>query len=133
MRSLLRHRRPGGARSAPTTSCCSRSCPTRKPLKVSMEVPVHDPLRNHSPLPMTTLSSPPVSRWRRLLAVLLSITPGCGHVLWGRWRRGLVWLGALLLAQASLPLTGFAGLLLGLGVFLGAAVDVARLPPPEAG
>ncbi|EPX60708.1 Signal peptidase I [Cystobacter fuscus DSM 2262] len=82
---------------------------------------------------MTTISSPPVSRWRRLLAVLLSITPGCGHVLWGRWRRGLVWLGALLLAQASLPLTGFAGLLLGLGVILGAAVDVARLPPPEAG
>jgi len=82
---------------------------------------------------MTTISSPPVSRWRRLLAVLLSVTPGCGHVLLGRWRRGLVWLGALLLVQASLPLTGFAGLLLVFGVILGAAVDVARLPPPEAG
>ncbi|MFY0581375.1 hypothetical protein ACN28S_50395 [Cystobacter fuscus] len=63
--------------------------------------------------------------------MLLSITPGCGHVLWGRWRWGLAWLGAMLLAQASLPLTGFAGLLLTLGVLLGAAVDVARLPPPE--
>ena len=31
LRSSPRRRRPAGARSAPTTSCCARSCPTRKP------------------------------------------------------------------------------------------------------
>src|SRR6218665_908186 len=77
--------------------------------------------------------SSPVSRWRRVLAVLLSITPGCGHVLLGRWRRGLVWLGAMLLAQASIAFLGFAGLVLTLGGLLGAAVDVGRLPPRDAG
>ena len=78
-------------------------------------------------------TSPPVSLWRRSLAVLFSLTPGCGHVLLGRWRRGAVWLGALLLLQASLPLTGFPGLLLLLGTILGAVVEVRRLPPREGG
>ncbi|WP_152622276.1 signal peptidase I [Archangium violaceum] len=78
-------------------------------------------------------SSPRVSRWRRLWAVVLSISPGSGHLLLGRWWRGTVWMGALLLSQAALPFTGFPGFVLMLGCFVGAAVDVARLPPREQG
>ncbi len=44
-----------------------------------------------------------------------------------------MWLGALLVLQATLPMLGFVGLVLVLGVFLGAMVDVARLSPPETG
>ena len=80
-----------------------------------------------------TTSTPPVSRWRRLLAVLLSVTPGCGHVLLGRWRRGLVWLGAMLALQAALPLLGFAALVLMVSSVFGAMVDVVRLPPRPEG
>lgn len=81
------------------------------------------------------MSTPPprVSRWRRLLAVMLSITPGAGHGLLGRWKRGAAWLGACLLLQALIPVLGLPGFVLVLGVFVGAAVDVARLPPREQG
>jgi signal peptidase I len=68
-----------------------------------------------------------------MLAVLFSLTPGSGHVLLGRWKRGAAWLGAMLLLQASLPLTGLPGIVLMLGTILGAAVEVARLPPRESG
>ncbi|MFY0563120.1 signal peptidase I [Archangium lansingense] len=77
--------------------------------------------------------APKVSRWRRFLAVVLSISPGSGHVLLGRWWRGGAWMGAVLLMQASLPLTGFPGFVLMLGMFVGSAVDAARLPPREEG
>lgn len=88
--------------------------------------------RNTAPDSMTP-SAPPVSRWRRLLAVLLSFSPGCGHVLLGRWRRGLVWLGAILAMQAALPLLGFAGLVLTVLSIFGVMVDVVRLPPRPEG
>ncbi|HEX5753180.1 MAG TPA: signal peptidase I [Archangium sp.] len=78
-------------------------------------------------------AAPRVSRWRRLWAVVLSISPGAGHVLLGRWWRGAVWLGVLLGMQALLPLLGFPGFVLMLGVFVGAAVDAARLPPRARG
>jgi signal peptidase I len=77
--------------------------------------------------------TPRVSRWRRLLGVLFSLTPGSGHVLLGRWKRGSAWLAAMLLLQASLPFTGFVGLLLIIGMVVGAAVDVARVQPREGG
>ena len=76
---------------------------------------------------------PRLSRLRRVLAVVLSICPGAGHAVLGEWKRGVAWLGALLLMQASIPLLGLPGFVLTLGVFVGAAVDVARLPPRAEG
>src|SRR5262249_10449841 len=83
----------------------------------------------------STLSTPlpRVSRWRRVLAVVLTISRGWGRVLLGRWKRGAGWLGACLLLQASIPLLGLPGFVLMLGTIVGGGVDVARLPPRAGG
>ena len=72
----------------------------------------------------------------RVLAVLLSLClPGTGHALIGAFRRGLVWaIGLPLLRLAvlfAMPMSMVgvaAAFLIGVGVYVGGAVDVARRP-----
>lgn len=76
-----------------------------------------------------------ISKTRRAWAVLLSLIPGAGagHVLLGRWKRGLAWLGALWVLGATLALTGVVGAVLALLVTVAGVVDAARIRPPERG
>jgi signal peptidase I len=72
----------------------------------------------------------------RVFAVLLSLcAPGVGHVLIGAFRRGLAWaiglplLGLVVLFAVPMSLVAFAAALVILvGAYVGAAVDVARRP-----
>jgi len=74
-----------------------------------------------------------VSRKRRVLAVLLSFIPGpgAGHLLLGRWKRGLLWLALLCAVQATMLVTWMVGPVLTLLITPAAAVDAARTHPAE--
>ena len=61
----------------------------------------------------------------RGLAVGVSVLMvGAGHVLLGRWRRGLVWLSGLFALLVTIPWTKGIGLLLVLSLYLLTQVDV---------
>jgi signal peptidase I len=93
------------------------------------------PAPARKPLPATTdpdalLTRPSVIRL--VLAVLVSLgTPGAGHVLIGRWRRGLIWFAAqLMTAMAWVYLPGALTLpilVAFLGLRLAPCVDVLVL------
>lgn len=65
----------------------------------------------------------------RIVAFGVSLLgPGGGHVLVGRWRRGLVWTAAWLACVIAARWTPLA-LAAGLVIVLGAAVDAAVVAP----
>lgn len=72
---------------------------------------------------------------RRAVAVLLAFcTPaGAGHAVLGRWQRGLGWLAAVLLLQASLLFTSIAGAVLIVLLQLASIIDAARIRPSPRG
>ncbi|NTX66821.1 signal peptidase I [Myxococcus sp. CA051A] len=68
------------------------------------------------------------------MATLLALfNPGVGHALMGRWLRGALWVGAIVVLSASLPFMGFVGVVVLLALYVAAVVDVARVAPPAVG
>ncbi|MFY2559791.1 signal peptidase I [Corallococcus terminator] len=69
------------------------------------------------------------------MATLLTLvaSPGVGHVLVGRWPRGALWVGAMMVLNSSLPFVGFAGVVTVLALLMAAVVDVVRVAPPVSG
>jgi signal peptidase I len=83
------------------------------------------------------MSRTEISGARRASAVALSLLciAGLGHFVLGRWKRGALWFAALLVAFYSallgIGVVGMVGLVLPPLVWLGAAVDVARVRADE--
>lgn len=75
-----------------------------------------------------------VSKKRRVGALVLSLMhPGCGHMVLGRWERGLAWALAMFVFQGTLLFAGVVGVALVVVAQVGSLVDVLLVRPLPRG